>query len=198
MGRFASGQEGHEELIEVTKKAQPEALISQQSEETVFTWPRTQEEMDRMYPDKETLVVDGEEAVMRVMGLLKEGTCLKEEVEEGDEGEVDERPDTSTPLERVLVKPGVETIESLSQSLGIRGEATIDEDINMTDICNNPVGLRSMSLSGPRRYKRVCICNGILNEAGNKVQVSRSRVIQVLQSNLYISILYNSITSLLA
>ena len=42
--------------------------------------------------------------------------------------------------------------------------------------CNDPVGLRSMSLSGPRRYKRVCICNGILNKAGYKVQVSGYRV----------------------
>ena len=28
--------------------------------------------------------------------------------------------------------------------------------------CNNPIGLRGMSLSGAHRYKRVCICNGIL------------------------------------
>ena len=60
--------------MEVIKRAQAKALISQQSGETVFTWPRTQEEMDRMYSNKETLVVDGEEAVARVMGLLKEGT----------------------------------------------------------------------------------------------------------------------------
>ena len=37
-----------------------------------------------------------------------------------------------------------------------------------------------MSLSGPRRYKRVCICNGILIKAGYEVQVSGYRVIQVL------------------
>lgn len=47
-----------------------------------------------MYTDKETLVVDREEAVDRVIGLLVEGTWLKEETKRGDEGEVDERPDT--------------------------------------------------------------------------------------------------------
>ena len=60
--------------MELTKRAQAKALISQLSRETVFTWPRTQEEIDRMYPDKEPLVVDGEEAVVKVMGLLAEGT----------------------------------------------------------------------------------------------------------------------------
>ena len=67
-----------------------------------------------MYSNKETLVVDGEEAVARVMGLLAEGTCLKEEAEEVYEEEADDSPDTPTPVGRDMVKPGVETIESLS------------------------------------------------------------------------------------
>ena len=41
-------------------------------------------------------------------------------------------------------------------------------------------GLRSMSLSRPHRYKSVCICNGILNKAGDEVQVAGYRVTQVL------------------
>ena len=67
--------------MEVTKKAQAKALTSHQSWKTVFIWYRIQEEMDRIYSDKETLVVDGDEVVVRVIGLLAEGTWLKEEVE---------------------------------------------------------------------------------------------------------------------
>ena len=35
--------------------------------------------MDRRYPDKKHIVVDGEEAVERLMGLFREGTCLVED-----------------------------------------------------------------------------------------------------------------------
>ena len=60
--------------MEVTKEAQTKALITQQFEELVFRWTRTQEEIDQIYSYKETLVVDGEEVVARVMGLLDEWT----------------------------------------------------------------------------------------------------------------------------
>ena len=87
-----------------------------------------------MYLDKETLVVDREEVVARVMGLLAESTWLKEEAEKKDEEDVDERLDTPTLVEKDLMKPGMEMIESLSQSLGIGGETSIDEDVNVVDM----------------------------------------------------------------
>ena len=52
------------------------------SDESAFTWPRTQEGLDQGYPDMEALVIDGEEAGKRVMGLLREGIWLREEEEE--------------------------------------------------------------------------------------------------------------------
>ena len=90
--------------------------------------------MDPIYLEKETLVVDGEESVATVMGLLVEGTWLKEEVGKVDEEEADKRLDTPTLVEKDMLKTGVETIESLSQSLGIGGKAAIDEDVNIVDI----------------------------------------------------------------
>ena len=151
LGRFAGDQEGREELMGVTKRAQAKASISQQYGEVVFTWPRTQEEMDQMYPDKETLVVDGEEAVARVMGLLVEGTWLKEEAEETGEEEADERPDTPTLVEKNLVKPSVETIESLSQSLSMGSRTSINEDVNMVDI----TGTEESGTSGAKEGEKV-------------------------------------------
>ena len=42
-------------------------------DESALTWPRTQEGLDQGHPDKEALVIDGEEAGERIMWLLKEG-----------------------------------------------------------------------------------------------------------------------------
>ena len=56
--------------------------------------------MNRMYSDKEILVVDREEVVARVMSLLAEGTWLKEEVEKVDKEDINERMERSTPVEK--------------------------------------------------------------------------------------------------
>ena len=41
------------------------------SDESAFTWPRTQEGLGQRYPYQEALVIDTEEAGGRVLGLLR-------------------------------------------------------------------------------------------------------------------------------
>ena len=97
MAKFMAGTEDHEKLFAVAAEAFGEACMTQMSGESVFDWPQTQEDLDRRYPDKEHIVVDGEEAVERLMGLLREGTWLVEDNGMTDGGLSGERPETPTP-----------------------------------------------------------------------------------------------------
>ena len=78
LGRFAAGMEGGQALAEAAKLAFERTQSVYDSDESAFTWPRTQEGLDQRYPDKETLVIDGEEAGERIMGMLREGYWLQE------------------------------------------------------------------------------------------------------------------------
>ena len=49
-----------------------EATITS-SEGTVYTWDLTQQLIDEIAPEVEAVVVDGEEAIKRVTGLIREG-----------------------------------------------------------------------------------------------------------------------------
>ena len=97
MGKFTAGTEDHKKLVATAAEAFGEACMTQMSGESVFDWPQTQEELDRRYPNKEHIVVDGEEAVERLMGLLREGTWLVEDNGMTDGDLSGERPDTPTP-----------------------------------------------------------------------------------------------------
>ena len=74
IGKLMAGTEDHQKLVAVAAEALGEACMTQMTGESVFDWPQTKEELDRRYPDKEHIVVDGEEAVERLIGLLREGT----------------------------------------------------------------------------------------------------------------------------
>ena len=90
--------------------------------------------MDRRYPNKAHIVVDGEEAVERLMGLLREGTWLVEDNGMTDGDLSGERPETPTPNRGGGIgATRRESIESLSQTLGTKNKEEEDGDINMTD-----------------------------------------------------------------
>ena len=82
LGRFADGMEVLQDLATAAKSAMERAQLAYESDESAFTWPRTQEGLVQGYPDKEALVVDSEEVGERVMGMLREGIWLQEEEEE--------------------------------------------------------------------------------------------------------------------
>ena len=93
--------------------------------------------MDQGYPDKEALVVDSEEAVERVMGLLREGIWLQEEEEEEESFPVmDEfgRPCSPSPYGTQGFTTG-ETIASLSQKLtpDTEEDTTEEDDVDMAE-----------------------------------------------------------------
>ena len=134
MGKFAAGTEDHQKLVEAATEAFGEACMTQMSVESVFDWPHTLEELDRSYPDKEHIMVDGEEAVERLMGLLREGTWLVEDNEMTDGDLSGERLETPTPNRGGGTgATGGESIESLSQKLGTKNEEEEDGDVDMTD-----------------------------------------------------------------
>ena len=120
LGKFMAGTEDHQELVAAAAEAFGKACMTQMSGESVFTCPQTQEELDRRYLDKEHNVVDGKEAVERLMGLLREGTWLVEDNGITDGELSGERLETPTPnQDRGAGMTGGESIDSLSQKLGI-------------------------------------------------------------------------------
>ena len=137
MRRFAAGMLGEEEMIKAAKSAFDRTQSTYDSDESAFTWPRTQERLDQKYPDKENLLIDGKEAGERIMGLLREGLWLEEEGEEEESFPVlDEfgRPCSPSPYGTQGFTTG-ETITSLSQKLTPETEEdmTEEDDIDMAE-----------------------------------------------------------------
>lgn len=138
LGRFAARIVGGQALPDAAKLAFERTQSAYDSDESVFTWPTTQEGLDQMYLDKETLVIDGEEVGERIMGMLKEGHWLQEE---GDEEEecfpvLDEfgRPVSPSPAGTQMFTTG-ETIASLSRNLTPETEeaTTSEKDVDMAE-----------------------------------------------------------------
>ena len=137
LGQFAAGMPEWDRFKNAVTLAMGRTQSAYDSDESAFTWPRTQEGLDQRYPDKEALVIDGEEAGERVMGLLREGIWLQEEEEEEESFPVlDEfgRPCSPSPYGSQGFTMG-ETIASLSQKLtpDTEEDTTAEDDIDMAE-----------------------------------------------------------------
>ena len=145
MGKFTAGMEDHQKLVAAAAEAFGEACMTQMSVESVFDWPQTQEDLDRRSSDKEHIEVDGKEVVERLMGLLREGTWLVEDNGMTDGDLSGKRLETQTPKQGGVVgATGGDSIESLSQELGIENTEEEDGDIDMTDrpgVGGSPLGV---------------------------------------------------------
>ena len=124
-------------MNKAAKSAMERTQLAHGSDESAFTWTRTQEGLDQGYSDKETLVIDGEEAGERIMWMLREGLWLEEEGEEEESFPVlDEfgRPCSPSPYVTQGFTTG-ETITSLSQKLTPETEEdmTAEDDIDMSE-----------------------------------------------------------------
>ena len=100
------------------------------SEGTVYTWDLTQQVIDEIAPEVEAVVVDGEEAIERVTGLIREGLWVQ--LWGSDESdEADLTPPSPTPA-GVAGGEGI-TLEELGRSVKIplnEDEGLIDEEGN--------------------------------------------------------------------
>lgn len=78
LGKFAEGNERREleEFLATQVSRAKEASIAS-TEGTVFTWDLTQKTIDEIAPDVERVTTD-EEAVERVVTLIKEGLWVQE------------------------------------------------------------------------------------------------------------------------
>ena len=137
LGRFAAGMVEADRLEEADKSAMDRTQSAYDLDESAFTWPRTQEGLDQRYPDKEALVIDGEEVEERVMGMLREGIWLQEgEEEKASFPVLDEfgRPCSPSPYGSQGFTTG-ETIASLSQKLTLdtEEETRAEDDVHMAE-----------------------------------------------------------------
>ena len=124
-------------MKEAAKSAMDRTQSAYDSDKSAFTWPRTQEGLDQRYPNKETLVMDGEVAWERIMGMLRERLWLEEEGEEEGSFPVWDgfgRPCSPSPYGMQGFTTG-ETITSHSQKLTPETEEgmTVEDNINMAE-----------------------------------------------------------------
>ena len=126
-----------DKLRDAVTSAMDRTQSAYDSDESAFTWPRTQEGLDQGYPDKEDLIIDSEEAGERVIEMLRERIWLHEEEEEEESFPVIDkfgRP-CSPSLYGTQGYTTGETIASLRQKLtpDTEEETTAEEDIDMAE-----------------------------------------------------------------
>ena len=111
-----------------TERAKEETITS--SEGIVYSWDLTQKDIDEITPDVKTITVDGEEAVERVTGQIREGLWVQLLGTDGTD-EVDRTPPSLTPA-RVTGGEGI-TLEELGRrvKVSLKGEqGLVDEKVN--------------------------------------------------------------------
>ena len=137
LGWFAAGMPVWDRLKDAVTSAMGRTQSAYDSDESALTWPRMQEGLDQGYPYKEAVIVDGEEAGERVVGLLRERIWFQEEEEEGESFPVlDEfrKPCSPPPYGSQGFTTG-ETIASLSQNLtpDTEEETMAEDDVDMAE-----------------------------------------------------------------
>ena len=131
VGKFweAGKQREHQEFLAMqTERAKEETITS--SEGIVYSWDLTQKDIDEITPDVKTITVDGEEAVERVTGQIREGLWVQLLGTDGTD-EVDRTPPSLTPA-RVTGGEGI-TLEELGRrvKVSLKGEqGLVDEKVN--------------------------------------------------------------------
>ena len=131
LGKFeeADKQRELQEFLARQAERVKEATITS-SEGTVYTWDLTQQVIDEIAPEVEAVVVDGEEAIERVTGLIREGLWVQ--LWGSDESdEADFTPPSPTPA-GVAGGKGI-TLEELGRSVKIplnEDEGLFDEEGN--------------------------------------------------------------------
>ena len=131
LGKFEEADKRRElqEFLAMQVERAKEATTTS-SEGTVYTWDLTQQVIDEIAPEVEAVVVDGEEAIERVTGLIREGLWVQLWGSDESDG-ADLTPPSPTPA-GVAEGEGI-TLEDLGRSVKIplnEDEGLFDEEGN--------------------------------------------------------------------
>ena len=131
LGKFEEADKRRElqEFLAMQVERAKEATTTS-SEGTVYTWDLTQQVIDEIAPEVEAVVVDGEEAIERVTGLIREGLWVQLWGSDESDG-ADLTPPSPTPA-GVAEGEGI-TLEELGKSVKIplnEDEGLFDEEGN--------------------------------------------------------------------